>query len=390
MTLENYKGTRVEINLDNLAFNLKNIREFINKDTMIMAVVKGNAYGHGAIATSKTFLENGADMLAVSVFQEAIELRKANIESPILIFNYVPDYQYELIIENEIMLSIYNYEDGVLLSDIAKRMNKDARIHIKIDTGMSRLGFLPNDKSIEEIIKISRLPNIEIEGIYSHFSCADEKDKTFTEKQYNRFDSFVKKLEDNNIDIPIKHISNSAGIIDHPEYNLNMVRPGILLYGYYPSDEVNHSNLILRPALTFKTNVAHLKTLPSSTGIGYNREFITERESEIATLSVGYADGYYRLLTGKGEVSINGSRAKVVGKICMDQMMADVTDIQDVKREDEVILFGYEDNNYPHVEEIAESLGTTFYEVITSISRRVPKIYLKDGVYDHIVDYVFG
>ncbi|HLR21120.1 MAG TPA: alanine racemase [Tissierellaceae bacterium] len=390
MTLNKYKGTRVEIDLDNLAFNMRSIRRYIDKDTMIMAVVKGNAYGHGAIAASRVFLENGADMLAVSLFQEAVELRKAGIDAPILTFNYIPHYQYDTMIENDIMISIYNYEDALFLSNKAKSMNKHVKIHIKIDTGMSRVGFLPNEESTKDIIKISKLPNIEIQGIYSHFAAADEKDKTFTKKQYNRFNLFIKKLKDNNINIPIKHISNSAGVIDYPEYNLDMVRPGIISYGYYPSTEVDVKKLSLKPAMTFKTNVAYLKTLPKGTGIGYNQEFITNRQSKIATISVGYADGYYRLLTGKGEVYIDGERAPIVGKICMDQMMVDVTDIKDIKREDEVILFGYKNKKHPHIEEIAKLLGTTFYEVTTIISRRVPKVYLKDGKYDHIVDYIFG
>lgn len=384
-----YKGTRVEIDLDNLAFNIRNIRKLLNHNTMIMAVVKANAYGHGAISASKTFLENGANMLAVSMYQEGMELRRANIDAPILVFNYVPHYEYERIIKDDLTLSIYNYKDALALSNMGKKMNRKVKIHIKIDTGMGRIGFLPDEESIQEVIRISNLPYINLEGIYSHLASADEKDKKSTKEQYNRFNWFIKNLEDNNIDIPIKHISNSAGIIDHPEYNLDMVRPGIILYGYHPSDDVDKSRISLKPAMTFKTNIAHIKEWPESTGIGYNQEFITNKESLIATLPVGYADGYYRLLTGKGKVYINGDKASVVGKICMDQMMIDVTDIKDVKREDEVILFGYKDDRHPRIKNISKLLGTTFYEVISIISRRVPRIYFKNGMYHHKINYVF-
>ncbi|HLR20744.1 MAG TPA: alanine racemase [Tissierellaceae bacterium] len=388
MEFNKHKGTRVEIDLDNLAFNIEQINNLINEGTKIMAVVKANGYGHGAIDTSKVFLENGADRLGVSLYQEAMELRKSDIKAPILIFNYVPEDKYKKVIENNLTLTIYNYEDALALSNKAEKMDKKVRVHLKVDTGMGRIGFLPNQKEIEKVIKISRLNYLEIEGIYSHFAAADESNKSFVKKQYDRFNWFIKKLNNNNIEIPIKHISNSAGIIDHPEYNLDMVRPGIILYGYYPSDYVNKADISLKPAMTLKTNISFLKTLPKNASIGYNRTFITDKESRIATLPIGYADGYYRVLSGKGEVFINGEKAPIVGSICMDQLMVDVTNIQDTNRLDEVVLFGYENNKYPRVEEISKLLGTSHYEVISIIGRRVPRIYLKGKICNHKVNYV--
>lgn len=383
-----YKGTRVEIDLDNLAFNMKEIRNLVSKETMIMAVVKGNAYGHGSVDASKVFLENGADRLAVSIYQEGIELRNAGIKVAILILNYTPHSQYEKAIKSDLILSIYNYEDAKLLSEIAGRINKKVKVHIKIDTGMGRIGFLPNEEGIKDIIKIAQLPYIEIEGIYSHFASADEGSKDFTKEQYKRFNRVIKELNVNNINIPIKHVSNSAAIIDTPEYNLDMVRPGIILYGYYPSSEIDKSKIKLKPAMTLKTNISHLKILPQSTGIGYNQMFITKRDSKIATLPIGYADGYYRLLTGRGQVFINNMKVPIVGRICMDQMMVDVTDIKNVNIGDEVVLFGYKDSRYPQIKEISKLLGTTFYEVITLVSRRVPRMYMIKGRYSHMINYL--
>lgn len=388
MESKKYRGTRVEINLDNLAFNIKQIRNLVNRKTEIMAVVKGNAYGHGSVEASKIFLKNGADKLAVSIYQEGIELRNAGIKAPILLLNYTPQNQYKKIIQEGLTPTIFHYEDAKLLSQIAIDMNKIVKVHIKIDTGMSRIGFLPTEEEIKTIIDISSLPNIEIEGMYSHFACADELDKSFTKEQYKKFNWVIRKLEENNINIPIKHISNSAGIMNSQEYDLDMVRPGIILYGYYPSKEIDKTKLELKPAMELKTNISHLKVLSKNTGIGYNRSFMTKKDSTIATLPIGYADGYYRLLTGKAQVFINEKKVPIVGKICMDQMMVDVTEIKNIEIGDETILFGYKDIRYPHIEDISELLGTTFYEVILMVGRRVPRVYMKNGEYSHIINYL--
>ena len=386
-TLDETRPVWVEIDLDNLAHNIREVRKHTREDSLVTAVVKANGYGHGSVEISRTFLDNGADRLAVALLSEAIELRKANIEEPILILGYTPAVQYEKVLEYNIIQTIYNYEDAKALSNKAVELNKKATVHIKIDSGMGRLGLLPTEQSIEEVIRISELPNIYIEGIFTHFAKADEIDKSHVKGQYEKYSNFVNALEERGLSIPIKHVSNSASIIDLPDFNLNMVRGGIMIYGYYPSDEVDKENIKLKPAMTLKAKISHLKTVPKGTGISYGQIFSTERESTIATIPIGYADGYTRLLTGKVEVFVNGKRAKIVGKICMDQCMIDVTDIENIKLGDEVILFGSEPD-CPTVDEIAEKIGTINYEIVCMISRRVPRVYMTNGKIVKIIDYL--
>ncbi len=387
-SLEEIRPVWAEINLDNLAYNIKEVKKNIKKDTIITAIVKANGYGHGSVEISKVFLENGADRLAVAILAEAIELRNSKIKEPILILGYTPPSQYKKIIEYDLIQTIYNYEDAKILSEIAVKLNKLVRVHIKIDSGMGTVGFLPNKESVEDIMKISKLKNINIEGIYTHFAKADEADKSYTRQQYKSYADILEKLENKGLEIEIKHVSNSATIIDLPDLNLNMVRAGIMIYGLYPSDEVNKETIKLKPAMTLKTKISHLKILEKDVGISYGQIFRTKRKSRIATLPIGYADGFTRILTGKAEVFINGKRAKVVGKICMDQCMVDVTDIEDVKLGDEVIIFGYGDEGYPHVNEIAEKLDTINYEIVCMVGRRVPRVYISKGKIVKISDYL--
>ena len=387
-TLDETRPTWVEINLDNLAHNIKEVRKYVEEDRLITAVVKANAYGHGSVEVANIFLENGADRLAVAMLTEAIELRNANISGPILVLGYTPSNQYEKLIEHDVIQTIYNYDDARILSNRAVKLNKTATIHLKIDSGMGRIGFLPTEEAVEDIMNISKLPNIFIEGIYSHFATADEIDKSYANNQFKRYMNLIQDLEDKGISIPIKHISNSAGIIDLPEYNLNMVRAGIMIYGLYPSKEVDREKIKLRPAMTLKTKISNLKIISKGTGIGYGQIFVAEKESKIGTLPIGYADGYTRLLTGKAQVFINGKRANIVGKICMDQCMVDITDIEGVELGDEVIVFGYENPEYPSVEELAEKIGTINYEIICMVGRRVPRTYISDGKIIKIKDYL--
>ncbi len=389
-TLDETRPVWAEINLDNLAHNIKEVRKHTRKEALVTAVVKANGYGHGAVDIARTFLDNGGDRLAVAMLTEAIELRNAKIMEAILILGYTPRSQYEKVIEHDLIQTIYSYEDAKHMSKKALELNKTANIHIKLDSGMGRIGFDNTDKSLEEILKISKLPNIYIEGIFTHFAKADEKDKSFTREQFNKFDNMVKKLEEAGLEIPTKHVSNSASIIDLPEYNLDMVRAGVMLYGFYPSDEVNKEEINLKPAMTLKTRISHIKTVAKNTSISYGGIFVTDKESKIATIPIGYADGFTRLLTEKAEVYINGKRTKVVGKICMDQCMIDLTDIPDVKLNDEVVLFGYGKEGYPHVDEIAEKVGTINYEIVCMVGRRVPRVYLSDGKIINIKDYLLG
>ena len=386
-TMDKIRPVWAEINLGNLAHNIREIKKIVKKDTLITAVIKANAYGHGSVEAAKVFLENGADRLAVATLSEAIELREAGIDVPILILGYTPESQYSQVIEYNITQTIYNFESASVFSQAASLQNKTGTIHIKIDSGMGRIGFLPNDESVDEIIKISKLPNINIEGIFTHFATADEKDKSYTRLQFERFSTVVKKLEEKGLSIPIKHVSNSAAIIDFPEYNLDMVRPGIILYGYYPSNDVNKDRIQLKPAMTLRAKISNVKTVSKGTGISYGQIFVTERESKIATIPIGYADGFTRMLTSKAEAFIKGKRVPVVGRICMDQCMLDVTEVEDVKIGDEVVLLGYEAGQ-PDADEIGEKLNTISYEVLCMVGRRIPRVYTKNGDIVYIKDYL--
>lgn len=390
ITLDQVRPVWAEINLDNLAHNIKKVRKHTREDALVTAVVKANGYGHGAVEIARTFLDNGADRLAVAILSEGIELREANVLEPIMILGYTPITQYEKVIENNLIQTIYSYHDAKALSNVAKKLNKRATIHIKIDSGMGRIGFEAGHKSVEEILEISKLPNIYIEGIYTHFAKADESDKSHTREQFRKFNEIVNQLKDKSLEIPIKHVSNSASIIDLSEYDLDMVRAGIMLYGFYPSEEVNKKNIELKPAMNLKARISHIKTVPKGTGISYGQIFVTKKESKIATIPIGYADGFTRLLTGKSEVYVRGKRAKVVGKICMDQSMVDVTHILDVNINDEVVLFGYGKEDYPHVDELAEKIGTINYEIVCMVGRRVPRVYVSQGEIIKIKDYLLG
>lgn len=387
-TLDKTRQVWAEINLDNLENNIKEVKKNTKKDTLITAVIKANGYGHGSVKIANTLLENGADRIAVAILDEAIELRKSNIKAPLMILGYTSSSQYEKILEYNLIQTIYSYDDAKTLSDKALELNKIATIHIKIDSGMGRIGFLLNEKSILEIIKISNLPNLYLEGIYTHFSNADEVDKSNVNGQFEKYMELVKELEERGLYINIKHVSNSASIIDLPDFNLDMVRAGIMLYGLYPSNEVNRKVIKLKPAMTLKAKISNLKTVETGVGISYGQIFITEKTSKIATLPLGYADGLTRILIGKAEVSIRGQRAKVVGKICMDQCMVDVSHIEDVNIGDEVVIFGYGKDTYPHVDEIAEKMGTINYEIVCMVGRRVPRVYISKGKIISIENYL--
>lgn len=388
MNLEKTRPVWAEINLDNLAHNIKEVRKNTRDDAIVTAVVKANGYGHGSTDIAKTFLANGADRLAVAILTEAIELRKAGIDAPILVLGYTPNTQFDKVLEYDLMQTVYDYDDAKILSKTAVEMDKEAVIHIKIDTGMSRIGFLPNEDAVDKILKINDLENINIEGMYTHFAKADETDKEHAKGQFEKYSRVADELKSRGLDIKIKHVSNSAAIIDLKDYNLDMVRAGIMIYGFYPSNEVDKKTIELKPAMNLKARVSHVKVVPKGTGISYGQIFKTERESKIATLPIGYADGFTRLLTEKAEVYVNGKRVKVVGKICMDQCMIDVTDIEDIVVGDEVVIFGYGVEGYPHADELAEKIGTINYEIVCMVGRRIPRVYVSGGNIVKIRDYL--
>lgn len=374
-----FRPTRAEINLDNLEHNLHEIKRVTRAGASLCAVVKADAYGHGAVEVANTALSCGAKYLAVAILEEAVQLRKAGVKAPILILGFTPEEQFDRIVEYGITQTVFNLDSAKLLSEKAVERGVKAKVHIKLDTGMSRIGFQAQMSSLPEIEEIFKLPGIEVEGIFTHFAKADEKDKTFSEEQFKKFDAIVKALENRGFRIPIKHVANSAAIIDLPEMHLDMVRPGIILYGIYPSDEVKREKIDLKPVMSFKTRVSHVKKVPAGTPISYGGTFITQRESIIATLPVGYADGYSRLLSSKAEVLIRGRRAPLVGRICMDQCMVDVTDVPGVMPGDDVELFGEGKDGGVTADELARIVGTIPYEIVCGISKRVPRIYIKNG-----------
>ncbi|WP_125153997.1 alanine racemase [Clostridium rectalis] len=376
-----------EINLDNLAYNMQQIRK-LSRSKDIIAVVKADAYGHGALDIVPTLLENGATRLAVAVINEAVELRRGGITCPIMILGFTPESLIDNLIRYDIEQTVFNYDLAKKISDMAVEKHKRAKIHIALDTGMGRIGFASDKRGIDEVYKISKLPNIVIEGLFSHFSTADESDKDYTIKQFDKFNWFYNELQKKDVKVNIRHIANSAAIIDLPETHLDAVRPGIILYGYYPSKEVCKDNLDLKPVMTLKTNIVHIKKLQKDNYISYGRKFRTDKESLIATLPVGYADGYIRALFNKAKVIVNGRFAPVVGKVCMDQCMIDITEIGETNIGDEVIIMGEYNNIKMTANEIADILGTINYEILCMISKRVPRVYINKQEIIKIRNYV--
>ena len=372
-----------EIDLDILANNMRNIKKLAG-DKEVMAVVKADAYGHGALDVAPCLLENGASKLAVAMLTEAIELRNNNITAPIMILGYTPIYLGEELINYNIEQTIYDLNYAKELSNLAIKLNKKAKIHIALDTGMGRIGFLPTDESFNAICEICNLPGLDVIGIFTHFSSSDEKNKEYTQYQFNQIYNFIERLEVNEINIPLKHASNSAAIIDLPNTYLDAVRAGIILYGYYPSDEVKKDNLSIKPALTLKAKIAHVKELDSGMYISYNRTFKTSRKSKIATIPIGYADGYIRTLKHEAKVIVNGQLAPIVGNICMDQFMIDVTDIDNVKSGDEVILLGESNEVKFNADDLAKCMDSINYEVLCLLKKRVPRAYIKNGEIIHV------
>lgn len=373
-----YFRVTANVDLDNIRSNILNIRNLLEKDTKILTIIKADGYGHGAVPIAKS-LNDIVDGFGIAIIEEGIELRRAGITKPLLILGYTPKEQFDLLVKYDITQTIFQKEAALELSKEALRQNKKAKIHIKLDTGMSRIGFSDNDESLEIIKEIATYEGIEIEGIFSHFACADEADKTSARKQLKRYLDFVNKLEEQGVYIPVKHIANSGGIIDMPEARLNMVRSGICTYGLYPSEEVDKSVLSLKPALEIKTHVSFVKEVEAGVGVSYGSTYITSKKTKIATIPVGYGDGYPRQLSSKGRVLINGKSAPIIGRICMDQFMVDVTDIDQVKQGDVVTIIGRDGDEFISVEEAAELTNTINYEFICNIGKRVPRIYYKNG-----------
>lgn len=372
--MKEYNRCFAEVRLDAIEHNIKEVRRKVGEEVDILAVIKADGYGHGAIPIAHR-LRNLVQYFATATIEEAIELREAGVTHPILILGYTSPSQYDDIVKYDITQTIYSLDTAKLLNEAGKRAGKKGKLHIALDTGMTRIGFRMNEESLSEVEMISKLENVYLEGMFSHFSCADMTDKAYSKMQMEHYDWFAGELEKRGVHIPVKHLCNSAGIIEFDSHRFNMVRSGIITYGLYPSDEVRMDELHFEPALTWKTHVVNIKEIEAGVGVSYGATYVTKRPTKIATLSVGYADGYPRSLSNKGRVIIRGQYAPIIGRVCMDQMMVDVTDIPDVAMEDEAILVGREGGACLSVEEVANLSGSFNYEFVCDISKRVKRIY---------------
>ena len=385
-----YKLNRAwaEIDLDAIAHNTREIKKLTGNRVEMMGVVKADAYGHGVLEVVRTLLDNGVAQLAVSMLDEAIQIRKMGIDVPILVLSYTDPARADEIVLNRVTQTVFSMDLAQALSAAAVRLGKDVKIHVKVATGMTRVGFMPGYSAVKNIMEIAKMPGIILEGIFTHFASADESDSSYTIMQFERFMSLYTELARVGIHIPVKHVCNSAAILQYPEMYLDVVRPGVILYGLYPSKEVARK-IDLRPAMTLKANVILVKDVDSDVCISYGRTFRTSRKSRIATVPIGYADGYTRLMSNKGRMLVNGEFAPVVGRICMDQCMIDVTDLKhEVSVGDEIVIFGKQNGACISVDEIADQVGTINYELVCIIGKRIPRVYLKGGKICSVLNYL--
>ena len=380
----NFDNTRVKIDLDTIERNFDAVQK--KAGVPVMAVVKADAYGHGAIQVARV-LQHKCAFFGVSSMLEALELRKAGLKNPILILGQTPVSAFPTAILEGIRPTIFHYETAVALSQAAQEVNKVAPFHFAIDTGMSRIGFQATDAAVELCAKIAKLPGLRAEGIFSHFATADHKDLARSEKQAALFDEFCTKLKGKGVEIPIRHMDNSAGLMNFDRH-YDMVRSGIVTYGMYPSKEVCPDLLPLKPALQWLSRITHVKELEAGREVSYGGTYVTTRPTRVATVPVGYADGYRRSLSGKFYVLIHGKKAPILGRICMDQMMVDVSDIPEAKLNDRVVLVGRSGDLEITMEEIAAAADSFNYEMVCGISRRVPRLYCRDGQVIHSVHYL--
>ncbi|OZV11233.1 alanine racemase [Tissierella sp. P1] len=376
----------MEIDLDNLIHNHKEIRSILKEKTELMAVVKADAYEHGAVQIVRTLMEEGVKKFGVAHLSEALHIRKYVKDAEILIMGYTPEYLAEKAILNDITLTVYLKEQGEIFSQLAKRLNRTVKIHVKIETGMNRLGFMPNEDGIKDIKDIYNMDNIEVEGMFTHFAASDD-DPSYTMEQVRRFDYVCNALQKLDINIPIKHISNSAAIMNFPDLNYDMVRAGIILYGVYPFPNADRELLKLKNILTLKAQISHVKEIGSGEKLSYGLIYEAKKKTKIATVPIGYADGFSRELSNKGNCIVNNTVVPIVGRICMDQLMIDVTGL-DVKRGDEVILMGKSLDKEITIEEVANKSGQIPAAVQCMFNKRLPRIYIKNKEIINVTDYL--
>ena len=379
-----FDSTRVVVDMDALSSNMDAIRE--KAGVPVMAVVKADAYGHGAVQVAR-LLQDKCAFFCVSSILEAMELRQAGLTKPILLLGHTPADAYPTAIREGIRPTIYRMEDALALSRAAQAVELPARFHFAVDTGMSRIGFQVTEEDADTCARIAKLPGLYAEGLFSHFATADCADLTRAKQQAERFAAFDQMLQKRGVKIPIRHLNNSAGLMNF-QTPYEMVRSGIITYGMYPSDEVDKGLLSLRPALQWLSRVSHVKTLPAGREISYGGTYVTKADTVVATIPVGYADGYRRNLSGKFHVLIRGQKAPILGRICMDQMMVDVTAIPGVTVGDKVTLVGTDGAETITMEEISARADSFNYEFVCGISRRVPRLYMSGGKIDHAVHYL--
>jgi alanine racemase len=378
-----------EIDLNAIAHNIRELRRMTHPNAKLMGVVKANGYGHGAVQVAQCALQNGAELLGVARIEEGIQVRETGIEAPILIFGYTPPEMAPTLFASDLTPTVYTLAAAKALSEKAASLGKKIKIHLKVDTGMGRLGLVAHDLSpkqtgsragadpVQEALSIASLASLEVEGIFTHFATADSADKSYADKQLDLFMDFLNRLRKAGLDPGVKHAANSAALIDMPQSHLDMVRPGIASYGLYPSDEVNKKKVGLKPAMALKTRIIQLKKVPAGFKISYGATYETQKPTTIATVPVGYADGLNRLLSSNGQMLVGGQRVPIVGRICMDLTMLDVGRIDHAQIGDEVVIFGQQGSESLTVDEMASSLNTINYEIVTGITARVPRIYLK-------------
>lgn len=379
-----FDNTQLNIDLDAIQENIQAVQE--KSGVKVMAIIKADAYGHGAVQVAR-LLEGQCAFFGVSSMLEALELRQADIATPILILGHTPVSAYPAAIRNGIRPAIFRLEDAAALSREAQNAGLEAPFHFAVDTGMSRIGFQVSEESADVCAEIAKLPGLQAEGIFSHFATADCADLTRAEAQAEKFAAFCGMLEQRGVRIPLRHLNNSAGIMNF-ETQYEMVRSGIVTYGMYPSDEVLPEKLPIRPALSWNSRITHIKTLEPGREIGYGGAYVTTAPTVVATVPVGYADGYRRSLSGKFHVLIRGKKAPILGRVCMDQLMVDVTQIPEAALYDPVVLIGRSGQEEITVEQIAEAAGSFNYEFVCGISRRVPRVYTKNGSPVHSVHYL--
>lgn len=375
-----------QIDLDAICQNIQTAMQKVGADTKVMAIIKTDAYGHGAVPVARALKRIGTYAFGVATAEEAVQLRQNGIDNPILVLGFVFPADFDLMLEHDIWHTVFQYDTAKAYAARAAELGKTARVHIKVDTGMGRIGLQPDTDGVETVKRIAALDDLVIDGIFTHFACADAADKTSCNRQKERFLSFLGALEKEGVHIPLRHMCNSAGIIDFDGGFLDMVRSGIMTYGLYPSEEVNKADFPLYPAMSLKSHVAFVKTVDAGFAVSYGSTYVTKGKTVIATIPVGYGDGYPRALSNRGRVLIHGQFAPIVGRVCMDQFMVDVTDIPNVRQGDEVTLIGADGENRIPVEEAADLSHRFNYEFCCDINKRVPRVYIENGAVSEIAD----